>query len=70
MKNWGCYNSVKALLGFIQYVYIPTAFFHILNKDYDDIFIPICSSDCFLEYIVESQSDYKEFMKASIEELS
>ncbi|KEI04270.1 hypothetical protein [Clostridium botulinum] len=54
-NNWACYPNIKALLGFIQYIYLPTAFFYIVNADNnDDIFMPICSTEEFIEYIKET----------------
>jgi hypothetical protein len=68
-NNWGGYTDIKALLGFIQYIYIPAAYHFILNTDNVEVFIPIGSSDEFVEYISESKSEYQEFMISSIQEL-
>lgn len=70
-NNWACYPDIKSLLGFIQYVFIPTAFFHILLEDNEDIFIPVCSIDEFLSYIKDKNYDEKttKLMEENINEL-
>lgn len=69
-NNWACYPDAKSLLGFIQYVYLPVAFFYTINKGNQDLLIPICSSHTFIESITESGSDYIDNMKNAIEELN
>lgn len=60
-NNWACYSEVKGILGFIQYIYLPTVFLSLLNKD-NDIVTPICSSEEFIEYIKEYKFD-KKYLK-------
>lgn len=69
-NNWGCYSNIKALLGFIQYIYIPSAFYHIINKDTEDILIPICSSNELIEHIREMSSEHNEYMENTLLELT
>lgn len=71
-NDWAFYPDIKSLLGFIQYVYIPQTFFYILNKTNKDIYVPICSSEKFIEYMEEEHfnSQYTESMKETILELS
>lgn len=69
-NNWACYPDAKSLLGFIQYVYIPLAFFYIINITNQDLYIPICSHSEMLEYINDSGSEYGDVMKTSLDELN
>lgn len=69
-NNWACYPDAKSLLGFIQYIYLPLAFYYTINKENQDLLIPICSSNTLIESIKESGSDYMDIMKIAIEELS
>lgn len=68
-NNWACHEDVRSLLGFIQYVYLPLAFFYIINTDNDDLLIPVRSTNSFIEYIRSSASPYAEIMEAFISEL-
>ncbi|WP_053957641.1 hypothetical protein [Inediibacterium massiliense] len=52
-NNWACYPDMKSILGFLQYIYLPTAFYYILNKDLENIITPICSSEELIGYIQE-----------------
>lgn len=69
-NNWACYPNVKALLGFIQYVYLPLAFFFTLNKENEALYIPMCSSNELIEeHIRPSAAADKVKMEAFVEEL-
>lgn len=69
-NNWACYPDAKSLLGFIQYIYLPVAFFYTINITNQDLYIPICSRSEMIEYIRESGSDYGSVMETSLDELS
>ncbi len=69
-NNWACYPDAKSLLGFIQYIYLPAAFFYTIHKDNQDLFIPICSSHALIDSITESDSPHVDIMKNAIEELN
>ncbi|KGM97232.1 hypothetical protein Z968_04335 [Clostridium novyi A str. 4552] len=71
-NNWACYPDVKSLLGFIQYIYLPTAFFYIVNTNNNDIFMPICSTEEFIEYIKKSRynKNILKVMEENLKELS
>jgi hypothetical protein len=49
--NWAYYPNVKSLLGFIQYVYIPTAFFTWLDNEVEEFAVPLASQGEILEHI-------------------
>lgn len=69
-NNWACYPEAKSLLGFIQYVYLPLAFFYIINEKNQDLYIPICSRSEMIECIKESGSHYGNMMEEALEEIS
>lgn len=69
-NNWACYPNAKALLGFLQYIYLPVAFFYTIHKDNRDLFIPICPSHTLMESITESGSSYAGAMNNALEELN
>ncbi|MBD5637102.1 hypothetical protein HYI18_00380 [Clostridium botulinum] len=50
-NNWAVYPDVKSLLGFIQYIFIPTVFFCYVNNTSDEIVTPIASKEELLEEI-------------------
>lgn len=47
-SNWASYNDIKAILGFLQYIYIPTGFFFVLN-DLQEIYVTLGTSEVILE---------------------
>ncbi|EPY2276898.1 hypothetical protein ACXAT3_001626 [Clostridium sporogenes] len=50
-NNWAVYPDVKSLLGFIQYIFIPTVFFCYVNNTSEEIVTPIASKEELLEEI-------------------
>jgi len=69
-NNWACYPDAKSLLGFVQYVQLPLAFFYTLNLSDEALAFPVCSSYEFIEHIRNSGSLYAQAMEAAILELS
>lgn len=69
-NNWACYPDTKALLGFIQYIYLPLAFFYTINVTNRELYIPIFSHQEMITYIRESKSDYGSVMETSLDELN
>jgi hypothetical protein len=69
--NWASYNDVKAVLGFLQYVYIPTGFFFALN-DLEEIYVTIGTSEVILEELNEQFHDnnHIKIMEKFITELN
>ncbi|MBV4418547.1 hypothetical protein KM800_04295 [Clostridium tyrobutyricum] len=68
-NDWSCYMDTKAALGFFQYVYIPMAFFHVINKGRTPVSVPVCSTDEYIKYIDKSSSEYRKIMKSQIVEI-
>ncbi|CUH94642.1 hypothetical protein P22_0708 [Propionispora sp. 2/2-37] len=68
-NNWACYANSKSLLGFVQYVYLPLAFYYTIHQDNEQLFIPLCSRADFLEYVRNSGSGYAPLMEAALNEL-
>ena len=68
-NNWACYPGVKSLLGFLQYIYLPMAFFYIINRECRELYIPVRSSSSFVEYVTASGCLHSKVMADSINEL-
>ncbi|GAA0732845.1 hypothetical protein [Clostridium oceanicum] len=66
--NWACYPNAKSMLGFIQYVFIPTAFFTWLNNEFDEVVIPIASSYNILDQIKEFDKEKNEYLISNMKE--
>lgn len=68
---WAYYPSVKALLGFLQYVYIPTAFnILLLDKNIEELAIPMCTAEELLEAASEgTKTVNKEYIPIMEQEL-
>ena len=69
-NNWACYPNSKSVLGFLQYMYLPLAFYFTIHKNVDKLFIPISTTDEFIASIRESGVDNASCMIQSLEELS
>lgn len=69
-NNWACYPDAKSLLGFIQYIYLPLAFYYTINDKNEELYIPVRSSSSFIEYIKASHSEHSKAMEAFIQELT
>lgn len=69
-NNWACYPDSKALLGFLQYIYLPLVFYFTLHKDNDKLLIPIASTEELLASIEDSGSADATLMAAALEELT
>ncbi|WP_312520055.1 hypothetical protein [Anaerospora sp.] len=69
-NNWACYPDAKSVLGFIQYVQLPLAFFYTLNASEEALAFPVCSSQEFIEYLQESGSIHTPAMESAVLELS
>ncbi len=69
--NWASYSDVKAVLGFLQYVYIPTGFFFSLN-DLQEIYVTLGTSEVILEEFNEQFHDnnHIKFMDKFINKLN
>lgn len=68
-NDWSCHCDSKSLLGFIQYLHLPLAFYYTVNRDQDDLFFPVCSTGEFIEYIRESGSAQAQVMEDALKEI-
>ncbi|WP_061309973.1 hypothetical protein [Clostridium botulinum] len=50
-NNWAVYPNVESLLGFVQYIFIPTVFFCYVDNTSEEIVTPIVSKEELLEEI-------------------
>ena len=53
-SQWLCLPNGYAVLGFLQYVYFPTVFYHVLQQSSDELKMPLVSTESFCEYIAGS----------------
>lgn len=69
--NWASYNDVKAILGFLQYIFIPTGFFFVLN-DLQEIYVTLGTSEVILEEFNDQFHDniHIKIMDTFIKELN
>lgn len=65
IKNrWAYYPNVYALLGFLQYVFLPTSFFTLLDDATDDYYMPLATGEQLLQYM--SQLDQAPDVKQTV----
>lgn len=69
-NNWACYPSMESLLGFMQYVFLPTAFYYVIHKGNNRLLTPLCSRQKLLKSLGESGSPHKLAMSGFVYELS
>ncbi|TCK98718.1 hypothetical protein EDC19_1152 [Natranaerovirga hydrolytica] len=74
LKNqWGYYSNVYALLGFLQYVFLPTSFFTWLDDAVEGFNIPIATGEEMLQMMCEIENTINiqdiTFMKKQLEEI-
>lgn len=67
--NWAGYPDVYALLGFLQYVFLPTAFYSMLYPEHGQLYTPVLPTAELLEWIQESSTPQKEAMRTFLNEL-
>ena len=48
-NDWVCYPNIYAALGFIQYVFLPSVFYAINHPENQQIYIPVCSTETYIE---------------------
>ena len=70
-SNWASYNDIKAILGFLQYIYIPTGFFFALN-DLKEIYVTLGTSEVIIEELNEqfNENNHIKIMEKFIRELN
>ena len=67
--NWAGYPDVYALLGFLQYVFLPTAFYSMLHPQAGQLYTPVLPTAELLDWIAESDAPQKDAMRAFLSEL-
>ncbi len=67
--NWAGYPDVYALLGFLQYVFLPTAFYGMLHPEARCLYTPVLPADALLEWIQESNVLQKDALCTFLSEL-
>ncbi len=67
--NWAAYPDGYALLGFLQYVFLPTAFYFCLHPQSTAMYTPVLSTEAFAEWIMENGGGRAHEMRASLFEL-
>lgn len=69
-NNWACYPGVEALLGFVQYVFLPAVFYYVVHGGDEGLLIPIGSRQKLLKNLRESGSPHKLAMSGFVHELN
>lgn len=68
-NNWACYPDSKSVLGFLQYIYLPSVFYFTLHKAADVMYIPIATTDEFITLLRNSEKPEALRMVQLLEEL-
>lgn len=68
-ESWLHFPNVEALLGFLQYVFVPTAFFTFLSGEVD-IIIPQANLDELLDIMADSKKCSKQELIPQMREFS
>ena len=50
-SNWACYPDTESVLGFVQYIFLPTVFYYVLHPENDRLMVPIQSTAELLEMV-------------------
>lgn len=61
-NNWACYPDMQALLGFVQFIFLPTVFYHLIDDWACELITPICSEQELLTMILGSRSPHRMIM--------
>lgn len=67
--GWAVYPNVSSLLGFIQYVFLPTAFFTWFDRSATDFFIPVSTFDIVVEEVLKHSKEKNNLDVEKIQEL-
>jgi hypothetical protein len=54
-QNWSYCPDIKSLLGFLEYVFLPTAFFTWLDRNCDGFYIPMAPAAVVLDVIKDTE---------------
>ncbi|WP_085833009.1 hypothetical protein [Clostridium merdae] len=69
-NNWACYPNTESILGFVQYIFLPTVFYYVLHPENDRLMVPIQSTTELLEMVYSSESPHRLAMSGFVFELS
>lgn len=72
LKNcWAYYPDEKSLLGFIEHVFLPTAFFTWIDEEQEGFNIPVATSEEVLDAMVRDygESSQIELMRSQVSEI-
>lgn len=69
-NNWACYPDTESILGFVQYVFLPTVFYYVLHPENERLMVPIQSTSELLEMVYSSESPHRLAMSGFVFELS
>lgn len=56
--HWSCFTEPKKLLGYLQYVFLPSAFYHWLNPAEKEVKIPLDSSEGLIHFLQKFPSSH------------
>ena len=68
-SNWACYPDSESVLGFMQYIFLPTVFYYAMNPETDHLVTPIVSTPEFLELIQKIDTPHRLAMSGFVYEL-
>ena len=68
-NNWGCYPDAYSALGFMQHIFLPTAFYLKMHPEHDLLYIPIEPAEDFLRDVEHSAAPEREIMADCLREL-
>ena len=69
-SNWACYPDTESVLGFVQYIFLPTVFYYVLHPENDRLMVPIQSTAELLEMVQTTDSPHRLAMSGFVFELS
>lgn len=67
--NWAGYPDGYAVLGFLQYVFLPTAFHFCMHPQNTALYTPMLSTQEFADWVLESGAERLGEIRASLFEL-
>lgn len=68
-SNWACYPDAESVLGFVQYIFLPTVFYYVLHPENDRLMVPIQSTAELLEMVQTTDSPHRLAMSGFVYEL-
>ncbi|TQI65413.1 hypothetical protein [Clostridium sp. KNHs216] len=69
-SNWACHPGIESVLGFVQYVFLPTVCYYVLHPKNGRLMTPVQSPPELLETIRRSDSPHRLAMSGFVYELS